>query len=140
MREKSHGRKLSPSRPFGNDLVTMDLTGAQVKSLLEEQWADPTRAKILQISGLKFTYDDSKPAGERIVSITLPDGTAVDATKTYSVTVNNFMAGGGDGYTTLLDGKNSSVNIVDLDALVKYIKAKGSVDPKIEGRITKLNK
>ncbi|RXZ01202.1 bifunctional 2',3'-cyclic-nucleotide 2'-phosphodiesterase/3'-nucleotidase [Fictibacillus sp. S7] len=127
-------------QPFGNDLVTMDLTGAQVKSLLEEQWADPTRAKILQISGLKFTYDDSKPAGERIVSITLPDGTAVDAAKTYSVTVNNFMAGGGDGYTTLLDGKNSSVNIVDLDALVKYIKAKGSVDPKIEGRITKLNK
>ncbi len=127
-------------QPFGNDLVKMDLTGAQVKSLLNEQWADPTRAKILQIAGLKFTYDDSQPAGDRIVSITLPDGTAVDPAKTYSVTVNNFMAGGGDGYTTLKNGKNPSIDIVDLEALVKYIKAKGTVDPKTEGRITKLNK
>ncbi|MDN4071509.1 bifunctional 2',3'-cyclic-nucleotide 2'-phosphodiesterase/3'-nucleotidase [Fictibacillus terranigra] len=127
-------------QPFGNDLVKMDLTGAQVRSLLEEQWADPTRAKILQISGLKFSYDDSKAAGERIVSITLPDGNPVDPAKTYSVTVNNFMAGGGDGYTTLKNGKNSEIDIVDLEALVKYIKGKGTVDPKVEGRITKLNK
>lgn len=127
-------------QPFGNDLVKMDLTGAQVKSLLNEQWADPTRAKILQISGLKFTYDDSRPAGDRIVSVTFPDGKAVEMDKTYSVTVNNFMAGGGDGYTTLKNGKNAAIDVVDLDALVNYIKAKGTVDPKIEGRITKLNK
>jgi 2',3'-cyclic-nucleotide 2'-phosphodiesterase (5'-nucleotidase family) len=125
-------------QPFGNDLVKMELTGDQVKSLFNDQWATSS-AKILQISGLKVKYDDSKPAGEKVVEITLPDGTPIDPAKTYTVTVNSFMASGGDGYTTLKDGKNKVVDIVDIDALVKYIKSKGEVNPSINGRITKIN-
>ncbi|EIT83681.1 bifunctional 2',3'-cyclic nucleotide 2'-phosphodiesterase/3'-nucleotidase precursor protein [Fictibacillus macauensis ZFHKF-1] len=127
-------------QPFGNDLVTMELTGAQVKSLLNEQWSDPTRAKILQVSGLKVAYDDSRKANEKVTSVTLPNGTPLDDSKSYTVTVNNFMAGGGDGYTTLRGGKNKKIDVVDLDALIDYIKDKGTIDPKIEGRITKQNK
>lgn len=125
-------------QPFGNDLVTMDLTGAQIKGLLEEQWARGT-AKILQISGLKVTYNDSLAMGSRIVSIEKADGTPVAADQTYSVTVNNFMAGGGDGYSTLLQDKNQTIDVVDLDALVNYIKAQGTVNPSIEGRIIEMN-
>ncbi|MDN4074330.1 bifunctional metallophosphatase/5'-nucleotidase [Fictibacillus terranigra] len=127
-------------QPFGNDLVKMELTGDQVKSLFNDQWANGSSGKILQISGLKVKYDDSKPAGEKVVEITLPDGTPLDPSKTYTATVNSFMASGGDGYTTLKDGQNKVVDIVDLDALVKYIKSKGEVNPSIDGRITKLNK
>ncbi|WP_035351551.1 bifunctional 2',3'-cyclic-nucleotide 2'-phosphodiesterase/3'-nucleotidase [Fictibacillus gelatini] len=127
-------------QPFGNDLVKMELTGEQIRKIFNEQWADPTRPRFLQISGLKVTYDDSRPAGDRIVDITFPDGKPIDPAKTYTITTNNFLAGGGDSFLTFKEGKNQVVDIVDLDALVKYVKAKGEVNPKFEGRITKLNK
>ncbi|WP_053433592.1 bifunctional 2',3'-cyclic-nucleotide 2'-phosphodiesterase/3'-nucleotidase [Sporosarcina globispora] len=125
-------------QPFGNDLVTMDLTGAQIKTLLEQQWG--SKQRILKVAGLKFSYDTSKEAGKRIVSVTKADGTPIADTETYSVTVNNFMADGGDELHVLKDGKNRVVDVVDLDALVNYIKDKGEVNPVTEGRITKLDK
>jgi 2',3'-cyclic-nucleotide 2'-phosphodiesterase / 3'-nucleotidase / 5'-nucleotidase len=128
-------------QPFGNDLVTMDLTGQQVYELFESQWAkDPNAPRILQISGLQVSYDSSKPEGSRIQSVTTGDDQPLNLAKTYSITVNNFMAGGGDGYTVLLEGKNQVIDIVDLEAFVSYIKAQGTVDPVEEGRITKVNK
>ncbi|MGG1573913.1 bifunctional metallophosphatase/5'-nucleotidase [Fictibacillus sp. NRS-1165] len=132
-------KELFTAQPFGNDLVKMELTGDQVKQLLNQQWADPERTKILQISGLKVKYDDSRPAGDRIVEITLPDGRAIHSSKTYTVTVNSFMASGGDGFTTLEDGKNQLVDIPDLDALIHFIQSKREVNPTIDGRMTKLN-
>lgn len=125
-------------QPFGNDLVTMNVTGAQIKTLLEQQWG--SKVRIMPISGLKVTYDDSKPAGERIVTIKKNDGTPVVADQTYSITVNNYMADGGDGYAILATIKDRTINVVDLEAFVGYIKANGTVNPKIEGRVTKINK
>jgi 2',3'-cyclic-nucleotide 2'-phosphodiesterase (5'-nucleotidase family) len=125
-------------QPFGNDLVTMTLTGAQIKELFESQWSTG-REKMLQISGLKATFDMSKPAGERTVSMSKMDGTPIDLNAEYTVTVNNFMAGGGDGYTVLLEGENQTINITDLDALVNYFKKRDTVIGEIEGRITKIN-
>jgi 5'-nucleotidase len=125
-------------QPFGNDLVTMTLTGAQIKELLESQWATGEE-KVLQVSGLKAVYDMSKPVGERTVSMTKQDGTPIDSNREYTITVNNFMAGGGDGYTVLLDGKNPTINVTDLDALVNYFKKRDEVTGSIEGRITKIN-
>jgi 2',3'-cyclic-nucleotide 2'-phosphodiesterase (5'-nucleotidase family) len=127
-------------QPFGNDLVKMELTGQQVYDVLNQQWSTGA-AKILQVSGLKFTYTsttgtDGKVSGE-VKEVKLADGTALDKTKTYTVTVNNFMATGGDGFTVLKNGKNPTTDITDLDALIKYVKEKGTVDPKIENRITK---
>lgn len=124
-------------QPFGNDLVKMNVTGAQIKTLLEQQWGSKTR--IMPISGLNVSYDDTKPAGERIITITKNDGTPVQMEQTYSITVNNYMAGGGDGYAILATITDKTIDVVDLDALVNYIKAKGEVNPQIEGRITKLN-
>lgn len=125
-------------QPFGNDLVTMTLTGAQIKELFESQWSTG-REKMLQISGLKATFDMSKPIGERAVSMVKEDGTPVEAAQEYTVTVNNFMAGGGDGYTVLLEGKNQTINVTDLDALVNYFKKRETVTAQIEGRIVKIN-
>ena len=71
-------------QPFGNDLVKMNVTGAQIKTLLEQQWGSKTR--IMPISGLKVSYDDSRAAGDRIVSITKNDGTSVQMDQTYSIT------------------------------------------------------
>ncbi|WLR55512.1 bifunctional 2',3'-cyclic-nucleotide 2'-phosphodiesterase/3'-nucleotidase [Mesobacillus subterraneus] len=125
-------------QPFGNDLVTMDVTGAQIKTLLEQQWG--SKVRIMPVSGLKVTYDDSRAAGDRIVSITKQDGTPVAADQTYSITVNNYMADGGDGYAILATIKDRTIDVVDLEGFVGYIKANGTVNPKIEGRVTKINK
>jgi 2',3'-cyclic-nucleotide 2'-phosphodiesterase/3'-nucleotidase/5'-nucleotidase len=94
----------------------------------------------MHVSGIKVTYDSSREAGDRIVSLVKNDGTAIDPNMEYTVTVNNYMADGGDGYSVLLNGKNRTVDIVDLDALINYIKANEEVNPAVEGRITNLNK
>ena len=107
-------------QPFNNDLVKMDLTGAQIKQLLEQQWGSQTR--MLQLSGLTYSYDSSKPAGSRILQINKADGTSLDMAATYTVTVNNFMADGGDEYFVLKEGKNRTVGPVDIDAFVNYVK------------------
>lgn len=125
-------------QPFNNELVTITLNGGQVRSLLNEQWAG-SRPKILQISGLSYTWDDSKPAGDKVQDIFLPDGTKIDPNGNYSVTVNSFMAAGGDNYTTLLSGTGKVVGPMDIDALVNYVKSLPQpFTYVVEGRITKL--
>lgn len=124
-------------QPFGNDLVKMNVTGNEIKTLLEQQWG--SKVRIMPISGLKVTYDDSRAAGDRIVSIVKTDGTPLSMDQTYSITVNNYMADGGDGYTVLAGIKDRTIDVVDLDALVNYIKTQRTVNPQIEGRVTKLN-
>lgn len=91
------------------------------------------------ISGLKVAYDDSRAAGDRIVSMVKSNGIPIDLNQSYTITVNNYMADGGDGYFVLAGITNRTIDVVDLEAFVNYIKAKGVVDPKIEGRVTKLN-
>ncbi|WP_211194711.1 bifunctional metallophosphatase/5'-nucleotidase [Pyxidicoccus fallax] len=127
-------------QPFANDLVRMDLTGAQVKTVLEQQWSDPARPRILQVSGLTVRYDSSLPSGSRIVSVR-KGGVELDPAGLYSVTVNSFLAGGGDGFVELLNGANRVVGPVDLDGLVEYVLGfEGEpVSTTIEGRISQVN-
>lgn len=137
---------LAKIQPFGNTLVKLELTGEQIETLLQQQWgknADGTpNTKTLQISGLKYTADFSKPVSERVTSLTLSDGTAIDPAKTYTAVVNNFMAAGGDNYKVLLDAKSSLAGPIDLDIFYKYIvdTFKGSaIQAKTEARITNIN-
>jgi 5'-nucleotidase len=113
--------------PFGNTLVTMELTGAQIRGLLEQQWlrADPESAHdILQLSaGLKYRWDGARPAGQRVVagSIAL-DGVALDETRSYRLVTNNFLAEGGDGFPMFrLGAKTQDTQIRDLDAFTDYL-------------------
>lgn len=129
------------AQPFRNQLVTMTLTGAQIKAMLEQQWLDPTRPRVLQISkGFSYTWDNAKLLGERIVAATMTlNDTPIDPTASYRVTVNNFLAVGGDGFTVLKEGTSQLFGVYDVDALYAYFKANSPVAPPTIGRIVRLN-
>jgi 2',3'-cyclic-nucleotide 2'-phosphodiesterase/3'-nucleotidase/5'-nucleotidase len=134
---------LAKIQPFGNNLTKMTLTGAQIRKLLQQQWgATPADTKTLQISGLKYTADFSKPVIDRVTTITKTDGTPIDDVTEYTVAVNNFMAAGGDNYKVLVEGTNRLVGRTDLEALYDYLVKTfkgGTITANIEGRITNLN-
>ena len=127
-------------QPFSNDVVAMDVTGAQIKTLLEQQWINQNPAKILKVSGLKFTWDANLPIGSRVVDIRDGSGTPLDPNATYRVAVNSFLAGGGDNFLVLASGTNRVVGAVDLDALVNYVESlQQPFTAQIEERIKRLN-
>lgn len=126
-------------QPFGNDLVTMTLTGDQLKRVLEQQWQQD-RPRFLQISGFTYTWDDSRPAGDRVLSLQKADGTPIDPQASYTVTANSFIAAGGDNFTVFTEAKDQVVGPVDLDALVDYVEQLPQpFSATIEGRIQKAN-
>lgn len=125
-------------QPFGNQLVKMTLTGGQIRKLLNQQW-QPNQTRMLQISGLTYTWDASKPIGDKVVDIYLPNGAKLDPNAEYTVAVNSFLADGGDHFTVLTEGKNREAGPVDLDALIAYIQQLPQpFAARIEGRIQKL--
>jgi 5'-nucleotidase len=128
-------------QPFGNSLVTMTLTGAQIETLLEQQWQSATTTRILQVSsGFTYTWDASRAIGDKVdpSSIKL-HGVTIDPAAGYRVTVNSFLADGGDGFTVLKEGTNRLGGDVDLDALEKYMQATSPVAPGPQNRITRVN-
>ena len=129
-------------QPFGNTLTTMTLTGAQLKAVLEQQFDNPTAGsnRILQVSaGLTYSWSAAAAAGSKVSALSL-NGVAVSPTATYRVTLNSFLADGGDGFTVLKDGTDRLVqpNLVDVDAFQAYLKANEPVAPGPQNRITKL--
>jgi 5'-nucleotidase len=129
-------------QPFANNLVTLDLTGAQVQCLLEQQY---TTGKVLQPSDtVRYTVTASGApsttgncAGGRVLDETVTiGGVAVVDGQTYRVTVNNFLAGGGDGFTVLTGGTNAVTGPIDLDAFTAYLTAESPVAPPATDRIT----
>jgi 5'-nucleotidase len=121
-------------QPFGNSLVTMTLTGAQIDALLEQQFTGGIG--ILQVSnGFSYTRSQSAAAGEKVSNITL-NGTPLSPVASYRVTVNSFLAEGGDNYTVLRAGTDRLGGDVDLDALERYLQANpGGVAPGPQNRI-----
>jgi len=131
------------SQPFRNQLVTLTLTGSQIKTMLEQQWQpqDPKRARILQASkGFSYAYDDSKPLGERIIvdSMSL-NGERIDPAKSYRVTVNNYLSTSGDGFAVLKDGNAQQFGVYDADALYAYFQANSPISPTPLERIHRSN-
>jgi 5'-nucleotidase len=112
-------------QPFANDVVTKTYTGAQIKQALEEQWqpAGASRPKLhLGVShGFAYTYLPDNPAGQRITGMTL-NGQPLSLTGTYRVTVNSFLAAGGDNFFTLAQGTDVvTTGDNDLTMLTEYI-------------------
>jgi 5'-nucleotidase len=136
--EVSWGR-LFTVQPFGNNLVKMDLTGQHVYDLLNQQWAGQPFARILKTSGLTYVWDNALPAGSRVLAVN-KNGAPIDKTATYSVTVNSFLADGGDNFTVLRNGTGRIGGPVDLDALIDYIKAiPQPFSAAVEARIQRIN-
>jgi 5'-nucleotidase len=132
---------LFASQPFRNQLVTLTLTGAQIKNMLEQQWLDPARPRFLQVSkGFSYAWDNAKPFGDRVmVDRMLLNGQRVEPTESYRVTVNNFLAVGGDGFTVLKDGIAPRFGVYDVDALYAYFQANSPISPAIPDRIVRVN-
>jgi 5'-nucleotidase len=129
------------SQPFRNQLVTLTLTGAQIKNTLEQQWLDPARPRILQVSkGFSYAWDSTKPFGQRVISGRMAlNGQRIDPAAAYRVTVNNFLSVGGDGFTVLKDGAAPRFGIYDVDALYVYFQANSPISPSAPDRIARLN-
>ncbi|MFD7164073.1 bifunctional metallophosphatase/5'-nucleotidase [Streptomyces violascens] len=130
-------------QPFTNMMNVVDLTGAQLITALQQQVSGPNAAdpKILQVSkGLTYTLDMTKSGAARVVVDTVKlNGAAIDPAKTYRVAMNEFLAGGGDGFPALV-GKNKLVGASDLDVFDAYLAANSSASapmaPPVGGRIT----
>ncbi|MGW7335656.1 bifunctional metallophosphatase/5'-nucleotidase [Streptomyces sp. NPDC054808] len=131
-------------QPFANTVNLRDYTGAQLIQVLKEQVSGPNEAspKILQISsGLTYTLDLTKSGADRVVTDSIRlNGAPIDPTATYRVASNSFLAGGGDGFTTLGEGTNELVGADDLAAFEQYLTANSSatdpITPPAADRIT----
>ncbi|RTL72791.1 MAG: bifunctional metallophosphatase/5'-nucleotidase [Hyphomicrobiales bacterium] len=127
------------AQPFGNVLVTLTLTGAQIKTMLEQQWLDQPKPRPLQISkGFSYVWDDRRAKGDFVPleTITL-NGQPIDPAASYRVTMNNFLSDGGDGFKVLTQGTNQTGGPPELQALEAYLKAKGPYAPGPLERIKK---
>ncbi|MBR1281459.1 bifunctional metallophosphatase/5'-nucleotidase [Bradyrhizobium sp. AUGA SZCCT0177] len=132
---------LFASQPFRNQLVTLTLTGKQIKDMLEQQWFDPKRPRILQVSkGFSYAWDNTRPDGERILPERMAlNGAPIEPAGNYRVTVNNFLAVGGDGFTILTQGTAPRIGVYDIDALNSYFLANSPVAPGAVNRIARIN-
>ena len=132
-------------QPFYNNLVTMTLSGAQVLTLLEQQWHSKpdgeTGGRVMQVSqGFVYTWDSARAVNQRVVpgSARL-NGQPIDPLGNYRVTCNAFMASGGDSFLMLRLGTERVTGIMDVDALELYVKANPMLLPGKLDRITRLN-
>jgi 5'-nucleotidase/UDP-sugar diphosphatase len=129
--------------PFGNKTILVEITGADLRAALENgvSQVEDGAGRFPHVSGLTFSYDASKPAGERVTEI-LIGGQPLDDGATLKLATNDFMGRGGDGYDVLID----KPRIIDANAgslmagqVIDYIQEAGTVAPTIEGRITRLD-
>jgi 5'-nucleotidase len=127
-------------QPFQLNLIKLELTGQQIYDLLNQQWIGREGAdQLLQVSGLTYTWDADKPTGERIVAVR-QHGEPLQPGAVYTVTVNEYLAGGGDNFTVLTQGTHPVVGPFVADALIRYVQAQPQpLNPGIADRIYRLN-
>jgi 5'-nucleotidase len=124
-------------QPFANIMQTLTMTGAQLDAVLEQQWQGTT-TRVLQIStGFTYTMRPNAASGQRVSDLKLND-VPIDPAASYRVSVNNFLAGGGDGFTVFADAAAGGVTggPIDLDALVAYFASDSPIAPPATNRIT----
>jgi 5'-nucleotidase len=129
-------------QPFGNLLTTITLTGAQLDCVLEQQFAGGRNVVLQPSASLGYTRDRSQPAGtatapcsgQQVTDLRI-DGTLVDPAASYRITVNNFLADGGDGFTQLTGGTARTLGVDDLTALTDYLTTQGTVSAPATNRI-----
>lgn len=130
---------LFTTQPFGNALITMTLTGQQIKDILESQFGADGVAretpKMLQVSHtLTYTISASAPVGDKVKDLAV-NGRPIEPTRGYRVAMNEFLAQGGDGFATLKSGTERKVGIVDVDALELYLKKHPNLTAPAPGRV-----
>ena len=112
--------ELYAARPFDETLVKMELTGAGIRRVLEQQY-DGEERRTIQVSGLRFTHDPSKPEGHRVTTVTLSGGAPLDLEASYTAAVTKPLADGGSEFTAFTEGTNVRVIGKDLGILIEYV-------------------
>jgi 5'-nucleotidase len=136
---------LFKTQPFQNDLVVMNLKGAEIKNVLEQQWSAETEGRFSRIMGVSkgfsYVWDAAKPIGSRVVAGSMKlNGVPIRSDLEYRVVVNSFVAAGTEGFTVFSDGRDRQVSVLDLDALVEYLGANSPyIPPALGPRIVRLN-
>ena len=130
-------------QPFANTLVAMDLSTAQLKAVLEQQWQPSTASrpflKLGVSESLEYTYDPAGLAGDRIDAIYV-NGVIAGAGDVFRVAVNSFLAAGGDNFTVLAQGTNrADTGKIDLQSMVDYFTAFPVATPDYEQRSVGVN-
>lgn len=129
------------SFPFTNYPVVLEVKGSVILEALEfgVDSAPEVVGKFPHVGGMTFKYDPKQPAGARVFDV-LVKGVALDPNKTYKLVTNDFMAVGGDGYEMLKAGVKTSEHPLLSEVLAIYIAEKGTVSPKVEGRVVVADK
>ena len=110
-------------QPFNNELVTLTLTGADIKTILEQGFDTNAPEQVLTPSqGFSFSYDRRKPIGSRISAIAL-NGAPIDPARDYRITVSMFLANGGDSFSGFEKGRNRTIGTMDIAALEAWLQA-----------------
>jgi 5'-nucleotidase len=122
-------------QPFGNVMTTMTLTGAQIRAVLEQQFQQAFNRILQPSAGFTYTWSQSALTGSKVSNLALDD-VPIDPAASYRVSVNNFLADGGDGFTELRNGTNRTGGVVDIDALTAYLAAHPNIGPPPTDRIS----
>ncbi|WP_414839251.1 5'-nucleotidase C-terminal domain-containing protein [Carnobacterium sp. TMP28] len=144
LKVKEDGKTISwgaaqATQPFGNLLQIVEMKGSDVLQVLNEQY-DGGQKYFLQLSGLTYRFTETAVEGQEygVLDVTLPDGSSLDLDKTYTVVINDFILGGGDGFAGFTKATKLGEIDPDTDIFISYIKdleSKGVIiDTKVEGR------
>ena len=125
--------------PFGNTVVLMELSGDDLRAALENgvSWVEDRAGRFPQVAGLRFVYDPGAAAGSRVVEVEV-GGAPLDPNKVYTVATNDYLAGGGDGYAALGNGRqliDAAGATLMATMVMDYVAEKGTVAPAVDGRI-----
>lgn len=136
-------RDIQSELPFGNKTILIEISGADLRAALENAVSavEDGGGRFPHVSGITFSYDASKPAGERVVEVSV-GGAPLDEAALLKLATNDFMGKGGDGYAVFAD----KPRIIDANAaslmarqVMEYVAAAGSIAPSVEGRVTRLD-
>lgn len=122
---------------FDNTIVVFRLTGAQLREALENGVSQVEQAggRFPQVSGLTFTYERARPAGQRVTEVRV-GGAALDPARSYLVATNDFLAGGGDGYAVFRAGREMrDTQVLLRDLFIEHVRRAGTITARVEGRI-----
>jgi len=123
--------------PFGNSIVKAEMTGEQIVKILEQSLT--LNKGMLQHTGLVVKYDMDKEKYNRVVEVTLPDGTPLKMDKKYTVATNNFLAEGGDGFKTFTEVEFTDTNVLVRDSLLNYLRSLDSIDVDADNRAVEVD-
>ncbi len=132
---------LFAAQPFYNNLVTITLSGAELAALLEQQWQGQPMPRILQVSkGFGYRWDAAQPVGRRVVPGSLQlEGRPIAPGDSLRVTVNGFLAAGGDNFSVFKQGREARTGMMDIEALERHVARQPALKPLEIPRIARLN-